>query len=150
MTPRACLAVLTLPLLAACGGGEMRLYPVSGPIADLNPSHVIVVKADNDKETSGPISFRLPKPDKLKCKGTWSSVTPKIVSREKGVTLTLRDTGGKLKRSTEDVGGVNTGEIYAVCSDGSRVQGTFRSGSGTQSGTGAATDTLGNSYKLLF
>lgn len=150
MTPRACLALLTLPLLAACGGGEMRLYPVSGPIADLNPAHVVVVKADNDNETSGPISFRLPKPSKLKCKGTWTSVTPKIVSREKGVSLTLRDTGGKLKRSTEDVGGINTGEIYAVCSDGTRVQGWFRSGSGTQSGTGTATDTLGNSYKLLF
>ena len=46
--------------------------------------------------------------------------------------------------------GVNNGEIYAVCDDGTRVQGTFVIGSGTASGTGTATDTNGNVYKLLF
>jgi class 3 adenylate cyclase len=46
--------------------------------------------------------------------------------------------------------GVNTGEIYAACVDGTRVQGTFVIGSGTASGSGNATDTNGNVYKLLF
>jgi hypothetical protein len=50
----------------------------------------------------------------------------------------------------ETVAGVNTGEIYAVCADGTRVQGTFVIGSGTASGSGNATDTNGNVYKLLF
>jgi hypothetical protein len=45
---------------------------------------------------------------------------------------------------------VNSGELYAVCKDGTIVQGTFVMGSGTTSGTGTATDTLGNSYKVLF
>jgi hypothetical protein len=40
--------------------------------------------------------------------------------------------------------GMNHGEIYAVCEDGTRVQGTFVIGSGTASGTGTATDTNGN------
>ena len=71
-------------------------------------------------------------------------------TKERGLSLTLRDTGGKYKTSTEDLGGVNSGEIYAVCSDGIRVKGTFISGSGTQSGTGTVTDTLGNTYKLLY
>ena len=45
---------------------------------------------------------------------------------------------------------MNDGEIYAVCADGTRLQGTFIIGSGTASGTGRATDTNGNVYKLLF
>ncbi len=52
--------------------------------------------------------------------------------------------------SKATVAGVNTGEIYAVCADGTRVQGTFVIGSGTVSGSGNATDTKGNVYKLLF
>ena len=53
-------------------------------------------------------------------------------------------------REIETVAGVNNGEIYAVCADGTRVQGTFVIGSGTASGTGQASDTNGNVYKLLF
>jgi hypothetical protein len=48
------------------------------------------------------------------------------------------------------LGGVNNGEIYAVCTDGTRVQGNFITGSGTESGTGTVTDSVGNTYKLLF
>ena len=66
------------------------------------------------------------------------------------LSLTLKDTGGKLENGTSTVGGVNTGEIFAVCTDGTRVQGSFLIGSGTTSGTGTATDTNGNVYKLLF
>jgi hypothetical protein len=77
-------------------------------------------------------------------------VAPKEVSRQRGLSLTLRDTGGRLGRDTKTVAGVNNGEVYAVCADGTRVQGNFISGSGTTSGTGQATDTNGNIYKLLF
>jgi hypothetical protein len=66
------------------------------------------------------------------------------------VSLTLRDTGGRLGRDVTIVARVNNGEIYAVCTDGTRLQGNFISGSGTTSGTGRATDTNGNVYKLLF
>lgn len=152
MNLRAFAAFSLIPLIAACGdNGDMRLYPVSGPIAEASPDKVIPITfEDDDSETSGIISFRLPKPTKVKCKGTWSSVAPKVRTQERGLSLTLSDTGGKYKNATADVGGVNSGEIYAVCGDGIKVQGTFISGSGTQSGTGTVTDTLGNSYKLLF
>lgn len=138
--------------LAACGGKstDMRLYPVEGPIAETDPSQAISVSLDNTSDTSGNIYFRLPPPQRLRCKGTWTSVAPKVKSRERGMSLTLRDTGGKYTNSTKDVGGINTGEIYAVCEDGTRVQGHFISGSGTESGTGTVTDSLGNVYKLLF
>lgn len=152
---RRALAVLAFLPLAACGSddGIIRLYPIAGPINDTNPSAVINMKAENAEDVnlaSGDISFKLPKPYKAKCTGNWSSVAPKVTSRERGLSLTLRDTGGKYKNETKSVGGVNSGEIYAVCTDGTRVQGTFIQGSGTQSGTGTATDTLGNSYKILF
>ncbi|TDQ62175.1 hypothetical protein EV658_10312 [Phaeovulum veldkampii DSM 11550] len=151
VTLRALLALAVLFPVAACGGGgDMRLYPTQGPIADADPSRVIAVSVDKDTDTSGMIKFRLPKPEKARCKGTWTSVAPKIISRERGLSLSLRNPGGEMNRSTEDVGGVNSGEIYAVCNNGARVQGNFIMGSGTESGTGTATDTLGNSYKLLF
>ena len=72
------------------------------------------------------------------------------MSNTKGLALTWRKTGGELGKETQTVAGVNNGEIYAVCADGTRVQGTFVIGSGTASGTGQATDTNGNIYKLLF
>ena len=77
-------------------------------------------------------------------------MTPRTVSNTAGMSLTFRKTGGELGAKTETVAGVNTGEIYAVCADGTRVQGTFVIGSGTASGSGNATDTNRNVYKLLF
>ncbi|WP_233678069.1 hypothetical protein [Rhodobacter flavimaris] len=151
VTLRSLLALSMLPLLAACGGtGDMQLYPIQGPIANEDPASLIPITLEADTETSGIVTFRLPKPNKSKCQGTWSSVAPKVRTKERGLSLTLRDTGGKYKNSTEDLGGVNSGEIYAVCNDGNRLQGTFISGSGTQSGTGTVTDSLGNVYKLLY
>ena len=145
------LALVSLIGLAACGGGgsaSMQLYPLQGPIAADDPTLVIEAKAKNTEGTSGPLTFRLP--GKVKCEGTWSSLTPRTVSNTAGMSLTLRKTGGELGAKTETVAGVNTGEIYAVCADGTRVEGTFVIGSGTASGSGNATDTNGNVYKLLF
>ena len=146
----SCLCLLSVS--AACGSKtvDLRLYPVAGPIATNDPSQTITIALGHQSATSGDIAFRLPPPTRARCKGTWTSVAPKIVSHERGLALTLRDTGGRYTNSTKDVGGINSGEIYAVCNDGTRVQGTFITGSGTESGTGTVTDSLGNSYKLLF
>ena len=147
------LALAALVPLAACGGvgsgsAPMQLYPLQGPIAAADPTLVIEATARNTEGTSGPLTFRLP--GKVKCEGTWSSLTPRTVSNSAGLSLTLRKTGGEIGASKATVAGVNTGEIYAVCADGTRVQGTFVIGSGTVSGSGNATDTNGNVYKLLF
>jgi hypothetical protein len=137
--------------LAACGGQpQLRLYPVTGPIAAQDPSQTISMAMGHQSDTSGEITFRMPPPTKTRCKGTWTSVAPRVVSHERGLSLTLRDTGGRFTNSTKDVGGINSGEIYAVCTDGNRLQGHFITGSGTDSGTGTVTDTQGNTYKLLF
>lgn len=143
-----CLAA-TLPLAACVGGNTtMQLYPLDGEIARSDPTLVIEATMRNVGGTSGPLNFRLPEPGK--CEGTWSSLTPKTVSRSKGLSLTWRKTGGEVGSESETVAGVNDGEFYAVCADGTRVQGTFVIGSGTASGTGNASDTNGNIYKLLF
>ncbi len=143
-------ALIALLSLAACGGAnsDMLLYPLEGPIAVSDPALVIKATATDTDKTSGTVTFRLP--EKLKCTGTWSSLAPKVISQTRGVSLTLRDTGGRIGTERKSVAGVNEGEIYAVCSDGTRVQGNFIIGSGTASGTGRATDTNGNVYKLLF
>jgi hypothetical protein len=144
------LAIAALLPLAACGGDttSMQFYPLEGEIARTDPTLVIEGTASNIKGTSGSLTFRLP--DRGRCDGTWSSLTPKTVSRTQELTLTWKKTGGGLGAESETVAGVNDGEIYAVCEDGTRVQGTFIIGSGTASGTGRATDTNGNVYKLLF
>jgi hypothetical protein len=146
---RVVLAALILPL-AACASGTspMQLYPLQGKIADADPTLIIQATAKNTTGTSGELAFRLP--ENGKCVGTWSSLTPRTVSNTKGLSLTWKKTGGEVGRESSTVAGVNNGEIYAVCADGTRVQGTFVIGSGTASGTGQASDTNGNIYKLLF
>ena len=143
------LALAGIGLVSACGSSKpMQFYPTGGPLAAETPPPVIQAKAGSPKDNSGSLTFRLP--DRTRCEGTWSTVAPRVQSRERGISLSIRDLGGKLSRSTETVGGVNKGEIYAVCRDGTIVQGQFSIGSGTTSGTGAATDSRGNSFKLLF
>jgi hypothetical protein len=147
----SCLAPFSLLILAACSvpSSEMKLYPLQGPIALAEPTLIIDVAAKNTDKASGPISFHLP--GKVKCQGTWTSVAPREISRTRGLSLSLRGgPGGKLDNETKTVAGVNHGEIYAVCSDATKVQGSFLIGSGTVSGTGRASDSNGNVYKLLF
>ena len=149
MSVRA-LGLTALLALTACGSSaDMQLYPTAGPFAAETPPPVIHAKAETAEETSGALTFKLP--DRTKCKGTWSALAPKVVSKSRGLSLTLRGgPGGNVGNSIESVGGINSGEIYAICKDGTRVQGQFVMGSSTTSGTGTATDTRGNTYKLMF
>ena len=151
MTPRSVLlmAILSALMVAGCGASkDMTLYPTLGPLSEQPVPPVIVAKASNAEGNSGELRFRIP--GGPRCTGTWTSVAPRVETQERGINLSIRDLGGRFGRSSETVGGVNTGEIYAVCRDGTRVQGHFIMGSGTTSGTGNATDTLGNTYKILF
>jgi hypothetical protein len=66
------------------------------------------------------------------------------------LNLNLRRPGVELSNTAETEATVNRGEIYAICTDSTRIEGSFVTGSGTNSGTGSATDTNGNTYKLLF
>lgn len=144
------LALIALSGLAACGSAsEMQMYPIDGPMSEVSPPPVIHAKARRADENSGRLKFWMP--DGTKCDGTWTSVAPKVVTHKKGLSLSLGGgPGGNLATNVETVGGVNSGEIYAICKDGTRVQGNFVMGSGTTSGTGTATDNRGNVFKVLF
>lgn len=148
MSLRALGLIASLTMTACGSSSDMQLYPTAGPLALQTPPPVIYAVADTTSGTSGALRFKLA--DMTKCNGTWSALAPKVASETRGVSLTLRGPGGKYDNSIESVGGINGGEIYAVCKDGTRVQGTFVMGSSTTSGTGTATDTRGNTYKLLF
>lgn len=138
-----------LALCACTDVKEFQLYPLDGPLAALEPPLQITARAAGADEGSGTLTFRLP--EKIKCEGTWTAVAPKVVSESSGISLNLNGgPGANLGSKSESVPGVNSGEIYALCSDNRRVQGNFVMGSGTTSGTGSATDTMGNSYKILF
>jgi hypothetical protein len=145
---RLFLLTALLGLSACSATKEFQLYPLDGPLASIDPPLQITAKADGADVGSGRLSFRLP--EKIKCEGTWTAVAPKVVSESSGLSLTLKGPGANVGTKTESVPGVNAGEIYAVCTDGRRVQGNFVMGSGTTSGTGSATDTEGNTYKVLF
>ena len=110
---KSLLLALVLPLAAcASGSSPMQLYPLQGEIADADPTLVIQATAKNTTSTSGELSFRLP--ERGKCTGTWSSLTPRTVSNTKGMSLTWRKTGGELGKETETVAGVNNGEILSL------------------------------------
>ncbi len=143
------LVLLACAGLAACGSTtEIRMYPVSGPLAGQAPLPVIEAKATNAANASGNLKFRLP--DGTKCEGTWATVQPRVVSKNRGLSIALTGPGGDFGGKTESVAGVNPGELFAVCRDNTQIQGDFVMGSGTTSGTGQATDTRGNSYRILF
>ncbi len=145
---RPFLLSVVLCLSACSASKEFQLYPLEGPLAAIDPPLMITAKAEGADVGSGRLSFKLP--EKIKCDGTWTSVAPKVVSESSGLSLTLKGPGANVGTKTESVPGVNSGEVYAVCTDGRRVQGNFVMGSGTTSGTGSATDTKGNVYKILF
>ncbi len=143
------LPLVAIAALAACTPtGDFNLFPVDGPLAAQNPPVVIVARASNPEGSSGTLNFRLP--DRTRCEGSWSSVVPRTVSRTRGLSLSLRRPGVEISNTNEEVPGVNRGEIYAICTDNTRIDGAFVTGSGTNSGTGTATDTKGNTYKILF
>lgn len=145
----ASLALFAALSLSACGSQtQIRMYPVSGPLSQEAPLPVIEATASNADGASGNLRFRLP--DGTRCEGTWASVAPKVVTKERGLSLKLSGPGGDFGGKTESVAGVNPGELFAVCRDNTQIQGDFVMGSGTTSGTGQATDSRGNSYRLLF
>ena len=136
-------------LLAGCATSvPVKMYPVQGPLAKQAPPPVVVATAGQVNTNSGPITFTLP--NGSPCEGTWSSVAPKFATANCGTLFSAYGAATGFGSSVGILPGANKGQLYAVCSDNTRVDGEFVTGSGTANGYGIAKDTRGNVYKLLF
>jgi hypothetical protein len=143
------VAAATASAISGCTASiPVHLYPEKGPLARQNPTPVVVATAHNVISDSGP--FEVVLPGNVECKGNWSSIAPKAVSTSWGSIFSLAGSGTAVSTTASIVPGVNPGQFYAICSDNRKIEGEFVTGSGTASGTGAARDSKGNVFKMIF
>jgi hypothetical protein len=149
------LTVSISAVLAACSVSG-QLYPVAGPMAKVKPLPVLTVKIDGVTGNSGPAEIALPGGEI--CRGKWSVVAPRMVGGStysgtgqisSGLDSAFISTQG---HSFVNVGapGTNKGQAMLVGDRGTVIECAFVVGSGTASGYGAAKDSHGNTYKLIF
>ena len=115
-------------------------------MAAQRPLPVISAKADGILGNTGDLSLSLPSGEN--CTGKWSSAAPQMVA-----TSTLMTQYGGVAGYAVTSGpapGVNRGEAFVSCNQGTTMQVEFYTGSGTANGYGLAKDSLGNVYKLIF
>lgn len=142
-----CAIVMSIVGLSACST-TANLYPVEGPLSRENPVPTVVVKVDGITSNTG--GFNLLMPDGAICTGRWSSVAPQYAAT---TTTSLFSRYGTVTGYGTTVGivpGVNKGQAFATCSDNTRLEVEFYTGSGTANGYGIAKDTNGNVYKMIF
>jgi hypothetical protein len=125
-----------------------NLYPVQGPLAAQRPLPVVVATVDGTMGGTGGISMVMPGGET--CVGKWSSAAPQMAVL---TTTSLFGQYGSIAGFGTIVGpapGVNRGEAFVTCAQGTTLQAEFFTGSGTASGYGVAKDSNGNVYKMLF
>ncbi|SFF92529.1 hypothetical protein [Roseobacter denitrificans] len=141
--------LLCLSLLgqAACST-TANLYPVSGPMSQQSPVPTLVATVDGITGNTGGFSFSMP--TGAVCTGKWSSVAPQSASVTTGSLFSQFGSVAGYSTTVGNVPGVNKGQAFATCSDNTRFDVEFFTGSGTANGYGIAKDTNGNVYKMLF
>ncbi|MGD1925045.1 MAG: hypothetical protein ACFB03_12785 [Paracoccaceae bacterium] len=117
-------------------------------MAEGNQIQELVGNAHDVHRNTGALDLTLP--TGAKCSGKWSSVVPQFSTITSTSLLGTYGSIVGLSTTTGSVLGVNRGEAIAVCSDGTRIEMEFLTGSGTANGVGIARDTNGNIYKMLF
>ena len=121
-----------------------NLYPVEGPLATQRPLPVVVATVDGITENTGGISMTMPNGEA--CTGKWSSAAPQYA----GAVSLLTQYGAVTGFATGIKPGVNRGEAFVTCVQGTTLQAEFYTGSGTANGYGVAKDSKGNVYKMIF
>lgn len=153
---RSALLVFGLVVLLSGCSTTVSMYPVKGPLLALRPTPVVLAKVDGILGNTGGFYLTLPNGDQ--CQGRWSSVAPMSVGYSSGYGAASATDGWSTVRATvygsgysvQNKPGINRGEAIATCANGGNVQVEFFTGSGTANGTGAAKDSYGNFYKLIF
>jgi len=133
--------------LSACST-TANLFPVEGPLTEQTSVSAIVAKVDGIAGNTG--NFSLTLPNGSLCNGKWSSVAPTQTTHTSTSLFTQYGTVAGYSRSSGNVPGVNRGMAFATCTDNTRIDAEFFTGSGTANGFGVAKDTNGNVYKMIF
>lgn len=139
-----CLSVLAI---TGCST-TANLYPVEGPLSRQTPAPTLVATVNGITSNTGGLNFTMP--DGATCEGKWSSVAPQYASVTSGSLFSQYGSVAGYSTSVGNVPGVNRGQAFATCSDNTRFDVEFFTGSGTANGYGIAKDTNGNVYKMLF
>lgn len=138
----ACLFAVGI-ILGGCST-TANLYPVQGPMSERRPLPVIVATADGITGNTGNLTLTMP--DGESCSGKWSSVAPTMSGV--GLFSQYGATAGFVISGIQP--GVNKGQAFMTCSNGTSVDAEFFTGSGTANGYGVARDSNKNVYKMLF
>jgi hypothetical protein len=140
--------VLLAIAFALCGCSSTRLvnlYPVQGPLAAQKPVPVIVASFEGITGNTGDLTLVLPSGEV--CSGKWSSVAAAVTS----TSLFGRfGSAAGFSVATGPLPGVNKGQAFISCAQGSAIEAEFFTGSGTGNGYGVARDSNSNVYKMLF
>jgi serine protease Do len=131
------------PQLAAAGGRNIQvsMYPASGPLQKAGKTQPITGEVGGVGTTG---TFVFTRPDGIKCDGRWT-------------TLQAKPASGSLLDKHRDVVGIGTdpagmigGLAIGACSNGGNFQAEYYVVPNIDSGFGAATDSDGNIYKVIF
>ncbi|MCD9146230.1 hypothetical protein [Pseudophaeobacter flagellatus] len=133
--------------LAACST-TANLYPISGPLTEENPIPTLIATVDGITGNTGNFNFTMP--NGSACSGKWSSVAPQFASVTTGTLFAEYGSVAGYSTTVGNLPGVNRGQAFSTCSDNTRFDIEFFTGSGTANGYGIAKDTRGNVYKMLF
>jgi hypothetical protein len=144
---RALVCATTAFLVAGCST-SVNLYPVQGPLASQKPLPVIVGTADGITGNTGNLSWTLPNGER--CLGKWSSVAPQFTAVTSTSLFTKYGSVAGFSTHTGPAPGINRGQAFLTCSQGTTMEAEFFTGSGTANGYGVAQDSNSNVYKILF
>ena len=144
---RGSIAAVIAMCLSGCST-SVNFYPIEGPIASQRPLPVIVATADGITGNTGNLNLTMPNGER--CGGKWSSVAPQFASSTSASLFSRYGTAAGFASSSAIVPGVNKGQAFLTCTEGTTIEAEFFTGSGTANGYGVARDSNSNVYKMLF
>ena len=140
--------VVIIMLSSAGCTATASLFPVEGPLSEIQPLPVIKAKATGVTGNSGKMELTMP--DGEYCEGRWSSAAGAGITISSG---SLIGTYGSVYGSGFSVSpgrGQNPGVAMLTCDQGRVINVEFITGAGTANGFGFAKDNKGNVYRVLF
>ena len=134
-----------VPVQAALPAGgrtiQVSMYPAVGPLQKSGKTQAIT---GNVGGVGGAGTFAFTRPDGVKCDGKWTTL------QSKPATGSLLDTHRQTLGIGADPAGMVGGLAIGACSNGGTFQAEYYVVPNADSGFGAATDSDGNIYKVIF